>query len=512
MKKVKLHILAALGAMLAFWACSSGELEWVDNDDVLAMEKFDKLGEAEVLGIMKECLGKPECRAEMNSDLAHELENCDGDPSCEEEFINNHLRKPVEPDTVEEDPDTLSSSSSVIEISSSSSLLVLSSSSLELSSSSELDTLSSSSVPESSSQALSSSVVESSSTVVSSSSFVFKSSSSMAKSSSSLLLLSSSEESSSSTEDPCTEELLGAGSCKVTPLEIDLGGEATWRYIPAGPECGGFTGKWKLPEADHASVTGPTATYKFSDEDVLDGKDYVKVFPELTVTRGGHSVEIDCSGGSGQLKIKKASAPESSSSVKPESSSSLSSSSVKSSSSTVPITDECAPDPMTDDMMCQKPGRTNERCVQNSQNKWVCPTGQSSSSVTPPPESSSSEEPPPPESSSSEEPPPPSSSSQESSSSQGPSGPTFDADKCAQYCPTVGCSNYENVPYTGGWAQTQNHCIFVTTKPNAINNGDCSVKINGTSITGYKAAASLPDSEIGFYIEATGQSCYWTME
>lgn len=408
MKKVEIHILAALGAVLVFWACSGGDLEWVDNDDVLAMEKFDKLGEAEVLGIMKECLGKPECRAEMNSDLVHELENCDGDPSCEEEFINKHLRKPVDPDTTEEDPDTLSSSSSVIEIPSSSSLCdscLISSSSLELSSSSGLDTLSSSSVPVSSSQVSSSSVVESSSAIESSSSFVFKSSSSIVKSSSSLLLLSSSEESSSSEEDPCTEEMLGAGSCKVTPVEISLGGEATWKYVPVA-ECGGFTGKWKLPEADHASVTGPTATYKFSDEDVLDGKDYVKVFPELTVTRGGLSVDIDCSGGSGQLKIKKASAPESSSSVK--SSSSLSSSSVKSSSSTVPITDECALDPMTDDMMCQKPGRTNERCNYVAE-KWVCPTGQSSSSVEPPPESSSSEEP-----------PPPSSSSQESSSSEEP--------------------------------------------------------------------------------------------
>lgn len=408
MKKVKLHILAALGAMLAFWACSSGELEWVDNDDVLAMEKFDKLGEAEVLGIMKECLGKPECRAEMNSDLAHELENCDGDPSCEEEFINNHLRKPVEPDTVEEDPDTLSSSSSVIEISSSSSLLVLSSSSLELSSSSELDTLSSSSVPESSSQALSSSVVESSSTVVSSSSFVFKSSSSMAKSSSSLLLLSSSEEPSSSSVDPCTEEKLGGGLCRVTPPEIALGGEATWRYVPL-PECPDFTATWKLPEADKPRVTDLKAVFKFSDEDVLDGKDEVKVYPELTVKHGSITADIDCS--NAQLKIKKGLVtPESSSSVK--SSSSVSSSSVKSSSSTIPITDECKMDAMDATIWwCTKEGRTNERCNYVAE-KWVCPTGSvSSSSVV----SSSSEK-----SSSSVEPPPPSSSSQESSSSEEP--------------------------------------------------------------------------------------------
>ena len=62
MKKVKIHILAALGAVLVFWACSGGDLEWVDNDDVLAMEKFDKLGEAEVLGIilsmLKRAFGK----------------------------------------------------------------------------------------------------------------------------------------------------------------------------------------------------------------------------------------------------------------------------------------------------------------------------------------------------------------------------------------------------------------------------------------------------------------------
>ena len=493
MKKVKIHILAALGAVLVFWACSGGDLEWVDNDDVLAMEKFDKLGEAEVLGIMKECLGKPECRAEMNSDLAHELENCDGDPSCEEEFINKHLRKPVDPDTTEEDPDTLSSSSSVIEIPSSSSLCdscLISSSSLELSSSSGLDTLSSSSVPVSSSQVSSSSVVESSSAIESSSSFVFKSSSSIVKSSSSLLLLSSSEESSSSEEDPCTEEMLGAGSCKVTPVEISLGGEATWKYVPVA-ECGGFTGTWKLPEADKPRATGTTATYKFSDEDVLDGKDYVKVFPELTVTRGGLSVDIDCSGGSGQLKIKKASAPESSSSVKPESSSSQSSSSVKSSSSTVPITDECAPDPMTDDMMCQKPGRTNEQCVKNSQNKWVCPIEQSSSSVEPPPPSSSQE------SSSSVE-PPPSSSSQESSSSVGPQ-PVCHAPE--------GCEN----PVTSGTFSFDGRCYFVTSI-NSIN-GSASYKVNGKSYSGYSQMCcnGYPDPiDGGYYIETTNGQDYQT--
>ena len=446
--------------MLAFWACSSGELEWVDNDDVLAMEKFDKLGEAEVLGIMKECLGKPECRAEMNSDLAHELENCDGDPSCEEEFINNHLRKPVEPDTVEEDPDTLSSSSSVIEISSSSSLLVLSSSSLELSSSSELDTLSSSSVPESSSQALSSSVVESSSTVVSSSSFVFKSSSSMAKSSSSLLLLSSSEEPSSSSVDLCTEEKLGGGLCRVTPPEIALGGEATWRYVPL-PECPDFTATWKLPEADKPRVTDLKAVFKFSDEDVLDGKDEVKVYPELTVKHGSITADIDCS--NAQLKIKKGLViPESSSSVK--SSSSVSSSSVKSSSSTIPITDECKLDPMDEVWYCTKEGRTGERCNYVSQ-KWVCPTGSvSSSSVV----SSSSEE-----SSSSVEPPPPSSSSQESSSSEEP-------ESSSSTGKTLSLTNSEQSVDAGTYVISENQCAYKYVIVQCVET--CSITANGVEV------------------------------
>ena len=67
----------------------------------------------------------------------------------------------------------------------------------------------------------------------------------------------------------------------MTPPEIALGGEATWRYVPL-PECPDFTATWKLPEADKPRVTDLKAVFKFSDEDVLDGKDEVKVYPELT--------------------------------------------------------------------------------------------------------------------------------------------------------------------------------------------------------------------------------------
>jgi len=394
MKKRLLYIYVPLIAALFLWACGGGSLEWAENDDILALEKFDNMTEAEILTALDDCVARGEC-----------------DKESSEAFRRSLLAK----DTAEDD--TLESSSSSLDLfasSSSADTSAVSSSAGVLSSSSGSDLVSSSSGLglSSSSVSLSSSVVTSSSNpVVSSSSLPLISSSSLVLSSSSFSIkLSSSstivETSSSEVEDLCTKALLGQGQCAADKASINLGGEATWTYVPV-VECGpGLSASWMLTEADVPRATGLSAKYKFTDDNLVNEK----VYPTVTLKRGTLSTTVECD--KAQVKIE-AGGPV----IQSSSSSSVirSSSSVKSSSSHITEA-ECKVDAMDENKWtCTKPGREDELCVKNAQDKWVCPVpGVSSSSITP---SSSSVIPP---SSSSVE--PPSSSSVVSSSSQ--NGPT----------------------------------------------------------------------------------------
>ena len=391
MKKRHLYIYLPILAGLFFWACGSGSLEWAENDDILALEKFDKFPEDSVLVALEKCVASGEC-----------------DKESSEAFKRSLLAR----DSIDED--TVESSSSAVDLfglSSSSDSSIVSSSGVVLSSSSGADLLSSSGeVQSSTSDSLSSSAVlmSSSGPVVSSSSKPLISSSSVVLSSSSFIIkLSSSSAppvvSSSSVEDDlCTKALLEKGQCTVTPGSIKLGGEATWTYSPVAECRSGLTASWLLMEADVTRMDGLSVKFKFT-EDAAVGQ---KVYPTLTVKRGALSVTMDCD--KAQLKIEAGVIPSSSSIIR-------SSSSVKSSSSYVPPPEECSvalAGVNSGKWMCNLEGRKNEECVQSA-GQWVCPVpGVSSSSITP---SSSSVVPP-----SSSSVVPPSSSSVVSSSSQGP--------------------------------------------------------------------------------------------
>ena len=384
MKKRHLYIYLPILAGLFFWACGSGSLEWAENDDILALEKFDKFPEDSVLVALEKCVASGEC-----------------DKESSEAFKRSLLAR----DSIEED--TVESSSSAVDLfglSSSSDSSIVSSSGVVLSSSSGADLLSSSGeVLSSTSDSLSSSAVlmSSSGPVVSSSSKPLISSSSVVLSSSSFIIkLSSSSAplvvSSSSENDPCTQAMLEKGQCTVTPGSIKLGGKATWSYAPVFECRSGLTATWELPEADVVKKTGLSVEFEFTDDNVVGQK----VYPTLTVKRGALSVTMDCD--KAQLKIEAGVIPSSSSIIR-------SSSSVKSSSSYVPPPEECSvalAGVNSGKWMCNLEGRKNEECVQSA-GQWVCPVpGVSSSSITP---SSSSVV-------------PPSSSSVVSSSSQ--NGPT----------------------------------------------------------------------------------------
>ena len=390
MKKRHLYIYLPILAGLFFWACGSGSLEWAENDDILALEKFDKFPEDSVLVALEKCVASGEC-----------------DKESSEAFKRSLLAR----DSIEED--TVESSSSAVDLfglSSSSDSSIVSSSGVVLSSSSGADLLSSSGeVLSSTSDSLSSSAVlmSSSGPVVSSSSKPLISSSSVVLSSSSFIIkLSSSSAplvvSSSSENDPCTQAMLEKGQCTVTPGSIKLGGKATWSYAPVFECRSGLTATWELPEADVVKKTGLSVEFEFTDDNVVGQK----VYPTLTVKRGALSVTMDCD--KAQLKIEAGVIPSSSSIIR-------SSSSVKSSSSYVPPPEECSvalAGVNSGKWMCNLEGRKNEECVQSA-GQWVCPVpGVSSSSITP---SSSSVVPP-----SSSSVVPPSSSSVVSSSSQGP--------------------------------------------------------------------------------------------
>lgn len=439
MKKRHLYIYLPILVGLFFWACGSGSLEWAENDDILALEKFDNMSEDEILLALDSCVARGEC-----------------DKESSEAFRRSLLAK----DTVEDDPvESSSSSLDIFGMSSSADSSVVSSSTVLLSSSSGTDLVSSSGgILSSSSDSLSSSSVALSSIgpVVSSSSKPLLSSSSVVLSSSSFVIkLSSSAppvvSSSSAADDLCTTKLLGQGQYRADKSTIKLGEEATWTYTPVVECREGLTATWLLMEADVTRMTGLSAKFRFTD-DPLVGE---KVYPTLTLKRGGLSVTMDCD--KAQVKIEAGVIPSSSSIIR-----SSSSSVIKSSSSHITEA-ECKMDAMdVNKWTCTKPGREDELCVKNAQDKWVCPVpGVSSSSVTPPssssvvPPSSSSQE-----SSSSVEPPPP------SSSSQGPieiTAPGTLAEANQEYSMTHSCGTE-----------------FQFSPPQ--NNGSCSVVINGETI------------------------------
>ena len=73
MKKRHLYIYLPILAGLFFWACGSGSLEWAENDDILALEKFDKFPEDSVLVALEKCVASGECDKESSEKLERKL-------------------------------------------------------------------------------------------------------------------------------------------------------------------------------------------------------------------------------------------------------------------------------------------------------------------------------------------------------------------------------------------------------------------------------------------------------
>lgn len=285
MKKSLLYISIALSAVSFFWACADGNLEWAGDEDYLAIERFDKATEADILAALGQCEGDPEC-VELIT----------------EEFRNNPLTKK---DTSVGDTDivdTTASSSSKAdssEVSSSSEIacdtcLVESSSDTEVSSSSEdVDTLSSSSAD--------TTVVDS--TLSSSSVDSKESSSSVASSSSALPESSSEKENPASSSEPVVEESSSSaepesssqkllpvnGTCeRVGAKNVVAGNKMKWRYKPNEGTVPGSDFVWICDDAteETAFQQGNLSEVEMQFNDPVS-----TTYPKLEVD----GVEIDCS-------------------------------------------------------------------------------------------------------------------------------------------------------------------------------------------------------------------------
>ncbi len=402
MKKNFAYGFLALCAVLVFWACGEGSLEWAEDEDYLAIEKFESISDADVLLALEQCEGNSDCIKEIT-----------------QAFRDNPITRKDSTDD-DEELDTLYSSAGE----SSSSVQV--SSSVEESSSSEEE-------PESSAEEESSdSEEESSSSGILTSSATIGSSSSVEPTSSDDVESSSSEEepeSSSSEEEPessseeepesssseeenlCTAALIETSVCASKVKSAYVGDEVTWTLTPP-TECADWTSvDWVSTDAGKKVSKTLTATFVFSDP-------VSKTYPKVTFNKSGVKATLECKNAPVTITVKPVSSsstvvPTSSGAIVPTSSGTviLSSSSVKPKSSAGG--QHCEFNPMTGEDECTDIVSSSSVTPPPSSSSVEPPPESSSSSEEPPPESSSSVEPPPESSSSSEEPPPESSSSDE---------------------------------------------------------------------------------------------------
>ena len=523
MKKTFLYILLSISAVFFIWACGDGDLEWADDNDVLALERYGNLTEDDILAALEECEGDEECIQKITQAFRDNpitkkdsLDDDDDDDDDDSLFSSSSLVNPQSSSAIVCDTCEDLSSSSVLDTLSSSSADTLCVDSLcsdtsvvdTLSSSSVADTtLSSSSVSDTTSSSsvadtLSSADVSSSSEDASSSSV---SSSSAEESSSSEEESSSSEEESSSSEEESSSSVLPLdGYCAPTVTSAYIGDPVTWKYYKHENTRDGVEFEWV--NTDASGGTGFQTT-DVPEVTMTFGAVKSKTHPELTVD----GIDFDCA--TVDILVKPVSSssfvPVESSSSERSSSSARSSSSVKRSSSS---TGECYYDVM---------------------DNYICP---SSSSVTPssssvPPSSSSV----PPSSSSV----PPSSSSEPESSAEPESSsePESSAEESSSSKESeASSSSEESIPTEEMHEQNmiisipEGKSVIIMSLPDNWHNGPdgmctfaCSFSkfgggtVDGNSLSsGFNATVSIPIAhtiggyklEVNMNVEASCQ-VYW---
>ena len=214
MKVRILYLVGAFCLITAFWACGGGDLYYPETDDLVAVEKLEKLSPKELDAMMDSCLADAKCSAKWDSAL--------GRPEWKSKAKSSSSRK-ASSSSKEASSSSKKSSSSSKEISSADSD--------KSSSSKRPDPASSSSEPkeESSSQV----VPETSGDATDSSSEEEESSSSEEDPISSAESSSSEEPPEESSSSVSSSSFLPpSGTCRPDKAEAKKGEPVTWTYYP----------------------------------------------------------------------------------------------------------------------------------------------------------------------------------------------------------------------------------------------------------------------------------------
>ena len=126
-----IYLLGVICLITAFWACVDGDVYYPETDDLVAVEKFEKISKKDLDAMMDSCLEDPKCLAKWDSTLGRPVWNSSSKSS------SSHKDHPDASSSSKEPGDSKEESSSSKAKSSSSEAKSSSSSSKDVSSSSE---------------------------------------------------------------------------------------------------------------------------------------------------------------------------------------------------------------------------------------------------------------------------------------------------------------------------------------------------------------------------------------
>ena len=225
-----IYLLGVICLITAFWACVDGDVYYPETDDLVAVEKFEKISKKDLDAMMDSCLEDPKCLAKWDSTLGRPVWNSSSKSS------SSHKDHPDASSSSKEPGDSKEESSSSKAKSSSSEVKSSSSSSKDVSSSSEEPPKveSSDDTPESSSEEPSNPEPG--------------------------------DESSSSEENPSSEPGDESSSSEDLPEESSDSGSSS-SYLPPSGTC--------TPDKNMAKIGEPVTWTYYPDEGTLNDRGYV---------------------------------------------------------------------------------------------------------------------------------------------------------------------------------------------------------------------------------------------
>lgn len=271
-----IYLLGVICLITAFWACVDGDVYYPETDDLVAVEKFEKISKKDLDAMMDSCLEDSECLANWDTTLGRPVWNTSTKSS------SSHKRHATSSSSSKESGDSKEESSSSKAKSSSSEGKSSSSSKVSSSSSEEPsggDSSDDKPEPDSSDESSSSEPEGESSSSEDSSS--------------------SEPEGESSSDEDLPEEssssitaLPPSGTCRPDKNEAKIGEPVTWTYYPdEGTLNNGY--KWFMDQdakAYHGSSqtgNGPAQPYTVYYEDAGD-----KTLTEIRI--GGNKPNVPC--------------------------------------------------------------------------------------------------------------------------------------------------------------------------------------------------------------------------